>query len=92
MPSIDEMAKDGLVVDVKDTTSSVLYPVIGSWRNEGNILDNPLDGELELYVHVPFCNYSCSFCHYYILTGLTAIRKGEPVSDPKKRQQEDFVN
>ena len=32
--------------------------------DSGGVRQRPADNELGVYVHVPYCNYSCSFCFY----------------------------
>lgn len=77
-----KMKQDGLVVDVEHTSSTVLYPVMGTWEpiKEHPAFSIPPLDELELYVHLPFCAYKCGFCQYN-----TATNKPRP-------SKEEFVN
>src|SRR5262245_32270964 len=43
-----------------------IYPMSAPTFTSGslNARKHPADRELGIYVHIPFCNYSCTFCFY----------------------------
>ncbi|MBK1693668.1 radical SAM protein [Chromatium weissei] len=63
----------GLVVKTGDFFPSVHYPPITMYPNAGeDLLEDymiPSDGLLDIYVHLPFCEQRCVFCHYPVRFG-----------------------
>ncbi len=64
-----ELQNLGLICDDGDFVPSVHYPPITEYppMTEGEFYDSytlPEDGLLDIYVHFPFCERHCLFCHY----------------------------
>jgi len=74
---IDEIKKlqvAGLICHDGDFVPSVHYPPITQYpaTTEDELLANytlPHDGLLDVYVHIPFCEQHCTFCHYPVKVG-----------------------
>ena len=64
----------GLECDDGDFVPSVHYPPITQYplHTQAEVFEGyttPEDGRTDLYVHFPFCQQHCTFCHYPGLTG-----------------------
>lgn len=69
-----EMQEKGLVCLDGDFVPSVHYPPITQYPqvSQDYILGDytvPEDGMIDIYVHIPFCDRHCLFCHYPGKTG-----------------------
>ncbi len=86
---IEEMGKDGLAIKLENTSSSVLYPVMGIWKplERHPAFEIPPQEELELYVHIPTCAYKCGFCQYNTVTNMPESQKQEFVDLLLKEQK-----
>ena len=86
---LDDLQRWGLECKDGDFVPSVHYPPITQYplNSEEKVFEGyvpPADGRIDLYVHFPFCQQHCTFCHYPGLTGprpeekekyLTALEK-----------------
>lgn len=71
---IEELQRKGLLCKDGDFVPSVHYPPITRYPDTGQdaILEDykmPEDGMTDLYVHFPFCEQRCIYCHYPGLLG-----------------------
>lgn len=59
-----------------------VYPLSAPMFEEAHgLLRPPADAApLQVYIHVPFCNYSCGFCFYYKQIGVGVQRREEFVA------------
>ena len=86
---LNDLQRWGLECKDGDFVPSVHYPPITQYplSSEEEVFEGytlPADGRTDLYVHFPFCQQHCTFCHYPGLTGprpeekekyLTALEK-----------------
>lgn len=89
MDEIKMLQTAGLICHDGDFVPSVHYPPITQYPpiTEEELFANytlPEDGLLDIYVHIPFCERRCAFCHYPVKYGqqteeknryLTALEK-----------------
>ncbi len=71
---VEELQRKGLVCLDGDFIPSVHYPPITQYPNveQDWLLGDytvPSDGKIDIYVHIPFCERHCLFCHYPGKTG-----------------------
>jgi len=70
----------GLVPADGDFFPSVHYPPITMYNpmDPGELLegyDNPFVDKFSIYLHIPFCEHRCEFCHYPVGLNASALRK-----------------
>jgi oxygen-independent coproporphyrinogen III oxidase len=89
---VDEVKKlqaAGLICKDGDFVPSVHYPPITQYPSitqddlfAGYIL--PQDGLLDVYVHIPFCEQHCTFCHYPVKVGKQTEEKNRYLATLEK--------
>ncbi|MGK7947348.1 MAG: coproporphyrinogen-III oxidase family protein [Xenococcaceae cyanobacterium] len=77
-----KLQKAGLICKSGDFFPSVHYPPITMYKEmtEEKLFANyslPEDGKLDIYVHLPFCNKHCVYCHY-------PVKLGEQIEEKNK--------
>ncbi|MCZ6624357.1 MAG: radical SAM protein, partial [Deltaproteobacteria bacterium] len=79
-----------------------VYPMAAPMfvKRPGVERERPPDGPVEVYVHVPFCNYKCSFCTYatrqgsrteQMATYVQALEKEMQWIEPKTQLMELYI-
>ena len=68
------LQRAGLITKSGDFFPSVHYPPITMYplADEEELLGDyelPADGLFDIYVHLPFCEQRCMFCHYPVKFG-----------------------
>lgn len=86
---VQELQQKGLVCLDGDFVPSVHYPPITQYPEvtQDFILGDytvPADGKIDVYVHIPFCEKRCLFCHYPGKLGRQQEEKDKYLSYLKK--------
>jgi oxygen-independent coproporphyrinogen-3 oxidase len=79
---LHELQRLGLIPLDGDFFPSVHYPPITMYdpMEPGELLegyDNPFVDKFSIYLHIPFCEHRCEFCHYPVGLGATPLRKDQ---------------
>ena len=77
---LHELQESGLVAKTGEFYPSVHYPPITMYSpiEADEFLDTftlAPDGLMSVYVHIPFCDTRCVFCHYPVAVGLSEDKK-----------------
>lgn len=86
---IKKLQSLGLICHDGDFVPSVHYPPITQYPpiTEDELFEDyklPTDGLLDIYVHIPFCERRCTFCHYPVKYGNQTKEKDRYLSALEK--------
>lgn len=86
---VKELQNLGIICHDGDFVPSVHYPPITQYPpiTEDELFKNytmPDDGLLDIYVHIPFCERRCTFCHYPVKYGNQTKEKDRYLSTLEK--------
>ena len=77
---LKKLQKEGLICKSGEFVPTVHYPLITKYSaiTATELLDGyktPKDGLFDVYVHIPFCNKHCIYCHYPVKLGEQSAEK-----------------
>jgi oxygen-independent coproporphyrinogen-3 oxidase len=62
---LEQIEQSGIDLDPSKYDFVYGYPALSTFEPIINRIALPEpDGEMALYIHIPFCNYACSFCYF----------------------------
>ena len=89
LPELQHLQKIGLICKSGENFPSIVYPPITRYKEQAPEdlyagYTFPKDGKIDIYVHFPFCEQRCVFCHYPVKIGENSEEKEKYLNTMKQ--------